>query len=183
MTQSQGEMREIHPETGVVYRYRIEERESYFTFELEGAVAAVFEPAATLSIETRETGEGLCRTESGQTHSFAWAWIGPELHLWLDGALFVFQRSETRRRSNAPSSEVSGDVLAPMPGVVLEVLVGEGDRVERNQTIVIIESMKMELVITAPRSGVVRRVAVVPGQQVDRGMRLLELAPESDAEG
>ena len=33
MTQSQGEMRELHPETGVVYRYRIEERESYFTFD------------------------------------------------------------------------------------------------------------------------------------------------------
>ena len=44
----------------------------------------------------------------------------------------------------------------------------------------------MELVITASRSGVVRRVVVrrvvvEPGQQVDRGMRLLELAPESDA--
>jgi biotin carboxyl carrier protein len=42
------------------------------------------------------------------------------------------------------------------------------------------ESMKMELVITASRSGVVRRVAVEPGQQVERGMRLLELAPEND---
>ena len=42
------------------------------------------------------------------------------------------------------------------------------------------ESMKMELVITASRSGVVRRVAVEPGQQVERGMRLLELAPEDD---
>jgi biotin carboxyl carrier protein len=66
-----------------------------------------------------------------------------------------------------------------MPGAVLEVLVAEGDRVEQNQTVVIMESMKMELVITASRGGTVRRVAVVPGQQVERGMRLLELAPES----
>ena len=56
---------------------------------------------------------------------------------------------------------------------------------ERNQTVVIMESMnielvKMELVITASRSGVVRRVVVEPGQQVERGMRLLELAPEGD---
>ena len=69
----------------------------------------------------------------------------------------------------------------PHARAVLEVLVGEGDWVERNQTLVIMESMKMELVITASRSGVVRRVVVEPGQQVDRGMRLLELAPESDA--
>ena len=68
----------------------------------------------------------------------------------------------------------------PMPGAVLEVLVSEGDRVERNQTVVIIESMKMELVITASRAGIVRRVAVQPGQQVERGMRLLELAPDAD---
>ena len=65
-----------------------------------------------------------------------------------------------------------------MPGAVLEVLVSEGDRVERYQTVVLMESMKMELVITASRSGVVRRVAVEAGQQVDRGMRLLELASE-----
>ena len=68
-----------------------------------------------------------------------------------------------------------------MPGVVLEVLVVEGDRVERNQAVVVMESMKMELVITPSRSGVVRRVAVHPGQQVDRGMCLLELVPENDA--
>ena len=189
MTQSQGGMREIYPDPGEVYRYRIEDRvkdgaedwESHFTFNLEGDAAADLKPAITLGIESRETGEGLCRTESGHIHPFAWAWVGPELHLWLDGRLFVFQRADTRRRGAAAASQVPGDVLAPMPGVVLEVLVGEGDRVERNQTVALIESMKMELVITAPRSGVVRRVSVHPGQQVDRGMSLLELAPESDA--
>ena len=181
MTQSQGEMREIYPEAGEVYRYRIEEREGHFTFDLEDEVLAGIEPATILSIESRETGEGLCRSESGRTHSFAWAWVGPELHLWLEGALLVFQRPETRRRGRGPAPEASADVLAPMPGAVLEVLVGEGDRVERHQTVVIMESMKMELVITASRSGVVRRVAVQPGLQVDRGMRLLELVPDGDA--
>ena len=180
MTQIQGEMREIYQETGEAYRYRIEGRESIFTFELEGELRAGLKPATTLSIESRETGEGLCHTESGRTHPFAWAWVGPELHLWLDGALFVFQRAETRRRGNAPAADAPGDVFAPMPGVVLEVLVGEGDWVERNQTVVIMESMKMELVIAASHSGVVRRVVVEPGQQVERGMRLLELAPEGD---
>ena len=187
MTQSQGGMREIYPDAGEVYRYRIEDRvddrESHFTFEIEGEAPADFKPVITLGIESRETGEGLCRTESGYIHPFAWAWVGSELHLWLEGALFVFQRADTRRRGAAAASQASGDVLAPMPGVVLEVLVGEGDRVERNQTVALIESMKMELVITAPRSGVVRRVSVHPGQQVDRGMRLLELASESDAVG
>ena len=181
MTQSRGEMREMYPGVGEAYHYRTEEREGHFSFDLEGETGAGLIPAATLSIESQEPGEGLCRTESDQTHAFAWAWIGPELHLWLDGALFVFQREETRRRGKA-SAEGSGDVLAPMPGVVLEVLAGEGERVERSQTVAILESMKTELVITASLSGVVRRVEVHPGQRVGRGMRLLELAPSSDVE-
>ena len=181
MTQSQGDMQEMYPETGEAYRYRIEEQESYFSFDLEGELLPGIKPAIALSIESQQTGEGLSRTGSGWTHAFAWAWVGPELHLWLDGDLFVFQLAEVRRRGNAPADEAPGDVLAPMPGAVLEVLVREGERVERNQTVVVMESMKMELAITASRNGVVRRVAVVPGQQVERGMRLLELAPESDA--
>ena len=180
MTQNQGAMQQLHPETGDVYRYRMEEQEGYFTFTLEGDVPGS-EPIAVLIIESRQTGEGLCRTASGRTHPFAWAWVGPELHLWLDGDLFVFRRSETRRRRNAAAAEGPGDVLAPMPGTVLEVLVSEGDQVERNQTVLVMESMKMELAITASRNGVVRRLAVHPGQQVDRGMRLFELVPESDA--
>ncbi|CAI7990736.1 Biotin/lipoyl attachment protein [Geodia barretti] len=147
-------MREVYPVSGEAYRYRIEERDSYFTFELEEEIQAGIIPSITLGIESQQTGEGLCRTESGRTYPFAWAWVGPELHLWLDGDLFVYQ--------------------------LAEVLVLEGDHVERNQTVIVMESMKMELVITVPRSGVVRRVAVEPGQQVDRGMRLLELAPEEE---
>ena len=186
MTQNQGQMRQVYPVDEEAHRYRIEESEGRLTFELEGEIAEGLPSAIALGIESREAGEGLCRAESGKTHAFAWAWVGGELHLWLDGDLFVFQRAESttgsgRRRGNASAVEESRDVLAPMPGAVLEVLVSEGDRVERNQTVVVMESMKMELLITAPRDGVVRRVSVQAGQQVERGMRLLELAPENDA--
>lgn len=176
---TQGQMRETYPDAGEAYRYRTEAGELGFTFQLDVDVAEAAQTAITLDIESREAGEGLCRTESGRTHHFAWAWVGPELHLWLDGSLYVYQRAESRRRGRAAGLEASEDVLAPMPGAVLEVLVSEGDRVEQNQTVVLMESMKMELVITASRSGIVRRVAVEAGQQVDRGMRLLELTPES----
>ncbi len=70
-----------------------------------------------------------------------------------------------------------------MPGAVLEVLVAEGDRVERNQTVLLMESMKMELAITAPGNAIVRQVNVRTGQQVERGTRLVELAPDEQASG
>ena len=180
MTSGQGQMRETYPVAGEVYRYRTEEDDRRFVFHVEGDEADGPQESISLVIEAAQAGEGLCRTESGRTRPFAWAWVGAELHLWLDGALFVYQREETRRRGGRGAAEASGDILAPMPGAVLEVLVAEGDRVERNQTVVLMESMKMELVITVPRAGVVRRVSVQPGQQVDRGMRLLELGLETD---
>ena len=179
MTTGQGQMRETYPFAGEAYRYRTAEDDRRFTFSLEGDDPTAPEESIALEIDAA-TGEGLCRTESGLTVPFAWAWVGAELHLWLDGDLFVFQREESRRRSGRSVADAAGDILAPMPGAVLEVLVAEGDRVERNQTVVLMESMKMELVITASRAGVVRRVSVEPGQQVDRGMRLLELGPEGD---
>ena len=181
MTTSQGQIREMYPAEGEVYSYRSDEEGGLFTFSVEGDDRADLDTSTTLRIESRQVGEGLCRTRSGRSIPFAWAWVGPDLHLWMDGALFVFQREEARRRGASGTTEATGDILAPMPGAVLEVLVAEGDRVERNQTVMLMESMKMELVITAPSAGVVRRVSVEPGQQVDRGMRLLELGPEGDA--
>ena len=182
--QSQGEMRESYPVAGEDYRYRVDDKGGDFTFELEGKAPEGLPPSITLHIQSRETGEGLCRDELGRTHPFAWARVGQELHLWLEGALYVFQQpgpgaGAGRRRGGGATADASGEILAPMPGAVLEVMVAEGDLVERNQTVVVMESMKMELAITAPRDGVVRRVSVQPGQQVERGMRLLELTPRS----
>lgn len=179
-------MREAYPLAGQFYRYRLDEQEGALAFEPEDDEPDGLSSAVTFRVEPGEAGEGVFRAESGRTRSFAWAWVGPELHLWLEGDLFVFQRADSsaspgRRRGPASATEGPGDVSAPMPGAVLEVLVAEGDRVERNQTVVVMESMKMELLITAPRDGVVRRVAVQPGQQVERGMRLLELASGGDA--
>ena len=191
MTSGVGEMREVYPLEGEAYRYRTADEGGRFTFAPEGEQSGGSTANLSLIIRSRENGEGISRDESGRTHPFAWAWVGAELHLWLDGDLFVFQRADpsalsaaegSGRRRGGTGTDAIGDVRAPMPGAVLEVLVREGDRVEHNQTVVVMESMKMELVITAPRHGVVRRVSVQPGQQVERGMRLLELAPEDDAD-
>ena len=176
MTQRHGELRDLYPVAGEAFRYRIDEGGGRLLIHLEGAKDGQ-EISFAVSIESRQSGEGLCRAESGRTHPFAWAWVGQELHLWLDGDLFVFERAERRSRG-ANDSGGTGDILAPMPGAVLEVLVEAGQQVERNQTVLLLESMKMELAITAPRSGVVRRVAVQPGQQVERGARLVEIEGE-----
>ncbi len=62
-----------------------------------------------------------------------------------------------------------------MQGVVVEVSVKEGDRVEPGQPLVILEAMKMEHVVTADRSGVVRKVMVSTGQTMTKAQILLRL--------
>jgi acetyl/propionyl-CoA carboxylase alpha subunit len=66
-------------------------------------------------------------------------------------------------------------VKAPMPGVVLRVLAGEGDRVEARQPLVLLEAMKMETPLLSPYEAVVRRVLVGEGDRVSGGAVLVEL--------
>jgi biotin carboxyl carrier protein len=68
-----------------------------------------------------------------------------------------------------------GIVKAPMPGKVIKVLVAEGETVRKNQTLLIVEAMKMENEIKAGRESIVRKVHVAAGDLVDAARPLLEL--------
>lgn len=61
------------------------------------------------------------------------------------------------------------EIKAPMPGMVLEVRVKPGDRVQTGQPILVIEAMKMENVIKADGDGLVTSVTVKAGQSVEKG--------------
>jgi 3-methylcrotonyl-CoA carboxylase alpha subunit len=67
---------------------------------------------------------------------------------------------------------------APMPGTVVQLRVEPGASVREGETLVVMESMKMEISIAAPRDGSVAEVLVTAGDQVDRGATLIELADE-----
>jgi len=66
-------------------------------------------------------------------------------------------------------------ITAPMPGTVLRVLVGEGDRVEQRQPLVVLEAMKMETPLVSPYAGVVLKVHVTEGDRVAGGAVVVEL--------
>lgn len=69
---------------------------------------------------------------------------------------------------------------ATMPGQVIAVHVAPGDVVERGQTLVVLEAMKMELRVAAPHAGRVRKVACGVGDVVERGQLLVELGAEEE---
>jgi acetyl-CoA/propionyl-CoA carboxylase, biotin carboxylase, biotin carboxyl carrier protein len=88
----------------------------------------------------------------------------------------------------APARAASGDLsaagdslAAPMPGTVLLVNVGDGDTVKEGDVLVVMESMKMELAVTAPHDGVVAGLTVSPGDKVALRAVLLEVHAEEVA--
>ena len=75
----------------------------------------------------------------------------------------------------ATGGEVREEIVAPMAGSVIEVLVAPGDRVEPNQVVVIIEAMKMETEIRANEGGIVQAVQVEKGDAIQVNQPLIEL--------
>ncbi|MCL6265395.1 acetyl-CoA carboxylase biotin carboxyl carrier protein subunit [Flagellimonas myxillae] len=65
-------------------------------------------------------------------------------------------------------------IVAPMPGLILDISVKEGQEVEEDDALVILEAMKMENIISSPRAGTIKKIAVKQGDAVDKSQLLIE---------
>ncbi len=86
--------------------------------------------------------------------------------------------SRFRRSAGADPFAAAGGVLqivAPMPGRIVRVLVAPGEEVKARQALVVVEAMKMENELRAPRAGRVREILAEPGTSVDSGRPLVVL--------
>ena len=73
-------------------------------------------------------------------------------------------KAEAPKPAAAPAAGVQ--VKSPLPGSVVKVLVSEGQAVKKGDTLLTLESMKMENAIMAEADGTVKQIAVTPGQNV-----------------
>ena len=69
----------------------------------------------------------------------------------------------------------AGNLMAPMPGLIVRINVKEGDAVRAGQGLVVMEAMKMETELRAQANATVKRIAVTAGSAVEKGALLLEL--------
>ena len=74
----------------------------------------------------------------------------------------------------AAAPVASNVVAAPLPGTITKVLVNEGDKVKKGDTLLTMEAMKMENSITAEADGIVRKVHVGVGASVNQGDALVD---------
>lgn len=81
-----------------------------------------------------------------------------------------------KARPSAVPQTAGGTITAPLPGLILQLKVAEGDTVDAGQCVMIMEAMKMENQITAPHNGSVKKVFVGEGDSVGEGDALVEIA-------
>jgi biotin carboxyl carrier protein len=78
-------------------------------------------------------------------------------------------RSWSGRRHGGVEAEGRQQIVAPMPGKIIRVLVKAGDTVEAGQGLLVVEAMKMQNQIRSPKSGTVERILSEEGQAVNSG--------------
>ncbi len=119
---------------------------------------------------------------NGQSHDVRMS-EGDGMYLvQLGGEIFevIVEDERTRRLAGLKSGPgaITGEVIikAPMPGVVVDVLVCQGQAVEKGDLVVILESMKMQNEFKAPRAGKVRTLRVAAGDKVEQNAVMLTIA-------
>ena len=93
------------------------------------------------------------------------------------------ERERAAHAAEGAREHKGGEVKSIMPGVVLELLVAEGDTVVAGQPLLILAAMKMQNEIAAPSAGRVTRLHVAQGEAVASGARLVTLSAPDAASG
>ncbi len=128
-----------------------------------------------IGLEVVEPGIVLLQT-AGRSHLVHTAAAGGRRALHVDGHILDYEVARGPDRRQTGSGAGDRELRAPMPGVVTQVAVREGEAVRAGQPLVMIEAMKMEHVVRATTAGVVRNLRVRQGEQVDGGAIVAEIA-------
>ena len=133
---------------------------------------------AEIAVQILQTGDHTLRARvDGATVDAVWGLAGGTLHLAVGANRFAFTRLRAGRQGE---DEADGSrVVAPMPGLVLELLAEPGATVTKGQTLAVLEAMKMQHQITAAVDGRIEAVHVKAGQQLASGDVMVEIEETS----
>ncbi len=85
------------------------------------------------------------------------------------------QQVESMGLSNIDEQK-SNNIIAPMPGLILDIMCKEGDEIEEGSSLLILEAMKMENVIKAEGSGTIEKIHKSIGNTVEKGQLIIEIS-------
>lgn len=151
----------------VAYRAR---RDGRFRMIVDGETHLVSAIACGQGVVDMEV-DGLRRVVRAEVHGDRWYVHGPNGDLEL---------RELPRYPDTSLEDLSGGLMAPMPGVIRSISVSAETTVAKGHVLMILEAMKMEHRITAPMDGEIAEIHVAVGEQVSNGQLLLTLTPHEE---
>lgn len=117
------------------------------------------------------------RNEEGRSTAAA-VRVGDVVHVSYRGRQYTVEKPS---RARAARQHGNGEVHAPMPGLIVDVYVAEGDAVAKGQKLLVLEAMKTQQTYTAPFDGTIERLPVAAGDQVVDGALLVLVVEGSGA--
>jgi 3-methylcrotonyl-CoA carboxylase alpha subunit len=115
----------------------------------------------------------------GRPARFLFERVGSRVRVAVGGECFEFDAGGGAKSKRAASGHGNPETRAPMPGKVLQVIVEPGAEVAAGDSLLILEAMKMENVLTAEIAGTVKEVHAKPGDMVEPGKLLVLLTPKA----
>lgn len=103
--------------------------------------------------------------------------VGDTVHVSLRGQTYTVKKA-TRVKEGTPASD--GDLRAPMPGLIVDVLLKQGSNVVKGEKILVLEAMKTQQAFVAPFDGTLRSLQVAKGDQVTDGQVLAVVQPREE---
>ncbi len=116
-------------------------------------------------------------TLDGRNERFYAVAHGDTLHVQLHGRAWKIERVDPTRAALSAGTAGAGASHAPMPGVVVSVLVHNGQPVARDEALLVIESMKLQMTISTNVAGTVAELPLAVGQTFQRGALLARIQP------
>jgi biotin carboxyl carrier protein len=103
-------------------------------------------------------------------------------HLKINGNSYVVKLEDelainiSKMGFNMNNSKKINSITSPMPGLILNINVKEGQKVKNGDVLLVLEAMKMENSITSPKDGIVKLISVKKGLTVEKNQHLIELS-------
>jgi 3-methylcrotonyl-CoA carboxylase alpha subunit len=140
----------------------------------DGGFEVVLAAGAVIARVVRQTGRAVTLDLGDRLVSATVIGSESAVDVFIDGRAHRFALTD-HLEAAAGGALADNRVIAPMPGRVVLLEVGEGDAVEAGGRIGVLEAMKMQLSLTAPLAGVVRDLSVAQGEQIEEGAVLCTL--------
>jgi 3-methylcrotonyl-CoA carboxylase alpha subunit len=165
---------ELEDQAGQRHRVAVEGTKGRYAIAIGGA---------PIPVSARRTPEGLVMNAGHHGRTVQVRSDGRQVQARIGGLTRSFRIVGTGELDHAAAGAAGGgDILAAMPGLVVEILAKVGDTVEAGQPIIVMEAMKMMHGLAARGPGVIAEIGCRPGEAVEMGRTLVRMTHETAKE-